>query len=80
MKRIYEYITVFLFGFIAGVFAWEQTQKPNAVTNIENNTKIKKNLAPVTATNDIETIIEPQIKKEHRKWLKNVFKRKNKVK
>lgn len=78
MKRIYEYLTVLLFGFIAGVFAWEQTQKANTVTNIENTTKIKKNLAPVNFDEEIKAMSEPQIKKERKKWLKNVFKHKKK--
>ena len=77
MSKIWEYISVLLFGFIAGLVFWEQTQKPNEVTNIENNTKIKNNKAPIKS--DVVTEVkQPKNIKERRKWLKKIFKHKNK--
>ena len=60
MSNIWKYISVFFAGMITAIFIWEQTQKPNEVTNIENNTKIKNNKAPITS--DVVTEIKEPIK------------------
>ena len=60
MNNFWKYISLALIGFIGGIFAWEQTAKPKEVTNIENNTKIKNNKAPITS--DVVTDVKQPTK------------------
>lgn len=75
--KYWKEIAIFFIGVSTALIAVLKFEKPQSVTNIENTTKIKRNLAPVTATNDVEVVKEPQTKKERKGLFKKLFKRKN---
>lgn len=67
-----------LLGFGLALLVAMKLKKPETVNNIENNTKIKNNKAPIKDVNVETNTITPKEKKKRLKWLKRVFKRKKK--
>lgn len=79
--KYWKEIAIFFIGVSTALIAILKFQKPTTVNNVDNEIKIKNNKAPIsdiTLDNTTETTKEPQVKKERRKWLKKLFKRKNK--
>ena len=70
MNNIWKYISIFFAGMISAIFFWEQTQKPNEVTNISNNTKIKAKQSEIKDVEVKTDVIQQKIKKRFRLFKK----------